>query len=69
MRILTDKEYKTLTDNYDKVKYMCKCGHRVIIPYKVDKVLCSWCHNYVFKDKQVEFKYRLKEVVSSENLK
>lgn len=61
-RILSTKEYKRLSDEYDKVKYMCKCGHRVIIPYNVDKVLCSWCHNYVFKDKQVEFKYRLNEV-------
>ena len=58
MKILTDKEYKHLTDEYDKVRYQCSCGHKVVIPYNVDKQLCSWCHNYVFKDKKDEFKYR-----------
>jgi len=42
-------------------KFECKCGHRVIIPKHVDKRLCSWCKNYVFRDKKVEFEYRMKE--------
>lgn len=59
--ILTDKEYKTMSNVYDEVKYPCKCGRRAVIRYNQDKVLCTWCHRYVFKDKQAEFKYRLKE--------
>ena len=61
--ILTIKEFKKMTDEYEKVKYKCKCGHRVVIPKWVDKQLCDWCGSYVFKDKRSEFKYRIKEAI------
>ena len=60
-KLYTDKEFERMTDEYDKVKYLCKCGHRVIIPEKYEKRLCNWCQNYVFKTKEDEFKYRLRE--------
>lgn len=55
------RQFKLMTKEYDKVKFLCKCGHRVIIPSWRDKTLCSWCNNYVFKDKKSEFEYRMKE--------
>lgn len=55
----TFKEYKHMMSEYDKVKYRCKCGHRVIIPYWEDKQLCTWCNHYVYKDKRIEFKEKL----------
>lgn len=61
--MLTIKEYKRMTDEYDKVKYTCECGHRVIIPEGIEKQLCSWCKRYVFKDKKAEFMYRTKEKI------
>ena len=61
--ILTDKEYQRLTEEYDKVKYKCRCGHRVVIKHNQTKAICSWCQNYVFKNNQEEFKYRLKEKI------
>lgn len=39
----------------------CKCSHSVLISYKCDRVLCSYCGHYVYKDKQTEFKYKLKD--------
>ena len=60
-KTLTVKEFERLSNEYEKVKYYCSCGHSVIIPYNVDKQLCGWCHKYVFKNKQDEFKYRLQE--------
>lgn len=36
------------------------CGHSMLLGLQ-DKVICDWCKHYVFKDKQAEFKYRLKE--------
>lgn len=60
-KILTIKEYERMQDEYDKVKYRCKCGHKVIIPEKVNKQICSWCGRYVFKNKKDEFEFRLKE--------
>ena len=60
-KLLTIKEFSKMQDEYDKVKYRCACGHRVVIPNWVDKNVCDWCGNYVFKNKKDEFKYRLKE--------
>lgn len=57
------KEFKNRANEYDKVKYICNCGHRVIIPSWVDKQLCDWCGNYVFKDKKEEFKYRMEQEI------
>ena len=60
-KTLTVKEYSNMTKEYDKVKYTCECGHRVVIPKWVDKNLCRWCGRYVFKNKKDEFEYRMKE--------
>lgn len=57
----TDKEYQRVSDEYDKVKYECSCGHKIVIPKWVNKQNCDWCGRYVFKTKQDEFKYRLEE--------
>lgn len=60
-KLLTLKEYKRMTEEYDKVKYKCRCGRRVVISNNQDKQLCDWCGHWVFKDKKDEFKYRMKE--------
>ena len=62
-KLLTIKEYERMQDEYNKVKYECRCGHKVIIPKWVDKQICGWCGKYVFKSKEDEFKYRMKEVL------
>lgn len=54
-------EWKRLTDEYDKVKIRCSCGRRVVIPVWVDKQLCSWCGHYVYRNKKLEFKEKLKQ--------
>ena len=59
-KTLNAKEYSRMADEYDKVKYRCKnCGHKVVIPYHIDKQICSWCKHYVFRSQQDEFRYRL----------
>lgn len=59
-KTLTIKEFERMSNEYEKVKYQCKrCGHKTIIPYNVEKGLCSWCKHYVFKSDVDEFKYRL----------
>ena len=60
-KVLSVNQFNKLNEELDKVKYKCKCGHRVVIPYFMDKNICQWCHRYVFKSKEAEFKYRLKE--------
>ena len=44
----------------------CKCGHVLELPHKVDKSICTWCGNYVFKNKKIEFEYRMKERFNNE---
>lgn len=59
--LMTKKEFSRQADELDKVKYRCKCGHRVIIPYWEEKQLCTHCNYYVFKNKKDEDLYRIKE--------
>lgn len=61
------KEYEKKAEEYDKVKHICKCGHRVIIPEWIDKILCDWCGNYVFKNKKDEDLYRIMEKIKGGN--
>ena len=44
---------------YTFFKIKCKCSHSVFMPYGVDKKICSHCGNYVYKNKQIEFKDKL----------
>ena len=61
MKWLTKKEQQRLWEEKDKFKVECKCGHINILTSRKGYQLCSWCHNLVFKDKQKEFEYRMKE--------
>jgi hypothetical protein len=48
--------FDTITNQSNK----CKCGHTVQF-LKSDRVICSWCHHWAYKNKEVEFKYKLQE--------
>lgn len=61
-KILSIKEFNRMAEEYTKVKYQCKnCGHKEIIPYWLEKQLCSYCGRYVFRNKKDEFMYRMRE--------
>ena len=60
-------EIKKIQNSITKNRKLCpNCGHSVIFSRK-DKAICQWCKNYVFKNKEVEFKYRLKEQLNKKN--
>ena len=65
----TNKELQKLLEEMTKARVKCSCGHSVVIPPKKDKYICSWCGNYVFKDKQTEFRYKFKENLMKEKRK
>lgn len=49
-----------ITDSYYSIyKVRCKCSHSVFMPYGVDKKICSHCGNYVYRNKECEFKEKL----------
>lgn len=56
-----DREFVIRANELDKVKIACKCGHKTVVPVWVDKQICSWCGHYVYRNKQVEFKDKLKQ--------
>lgn len=59
---LTNKEIAILTKYMVEASVKCKCGHTVLVPRRIDKKICTWCGNYVFRNKEDEFKYRLEEM-------
>lgn len=56
---LTNKEIMILSKEQTDATIKCKCGHSVLVPARNDRKVCSWCGEYVFRNKQDEFKYRL----------
>lgn len=44
-----------------KLNVKCKCGHTVNFTSNKNKIICSWCGNYVYKNKKVEFIEKLKK--------
>ena len=54
---------KSRIQMYANNTYKCKCGHSVTIRPVSEKALCRWCGKWVFKNKQDEFKFRMKEKI------
>ena len=38
----------------------CKCGHTTIMS-RAERTACSWCGNWIYRNAQIEFHYKLKE--------
>lgn len=52
------QEIKRAND-ISKVRHLCKCGHSVIIPAKLDFIYCSHCNRIVYKNEKAKFKHKL----------
>lgn len=63
------KQYRSLREierlSTIQLKYMrkCKCSHSILFTGRKDRLLCSHCGHYVYKDKQTELRYKLKEIL------
>lgn len=44
----------------------CKCGHSLTMPPGYDKILCTWCGNYAFRNKKAEFDYKMRSIKNAE---
>lgn len=61
---LTIQEDSVLANEKRKMKIECPYCRHLINFYAfehVDKKLCRYCRKYVFKDKEAEFKYKMKQ--------
>lgn len=68
IKIYTDSGRKKTKDEikaacYQEFMYKCKCNHTQLIPYNVNKVICSHCGKYIYKDKKIEFKERITQLL------
>ena len=41
----------------------CKCSHTILFTGVKDRLLCTYCGRYVYRDKKTEMKYKLKELL------
>lgn len=58
---MSRKDDEKLFELRAKYKVYCRCGHSLVF-YPLEhknKKICSWCKNYVYINKKVEFKERL----------
>lgn len=66
----TYKDIVKIHDERIKNKVICKCGCRSnTMPSHVDRVLCNWCNNFVYRTPELEFSYRLREKLKKINKK
>lgn len=65
--MLTTNEIEKLY-NVRKVgrKYCEKCDHSVSLSNRTKYIICSYCSNIIFKNKNEEFKYRMREQIIKE---
>lgn len=61
------RQYKSfqeiVRDSHKIQDYMikCKCSHTMLFTGNKDRLCCSHCGNWVYKDKKTEIKYKMKE--------
>ena len=61
------RQYKTLKEivrDQNKIQdYMvkCKCSHTMLFTGSKDRLCCSHCGHYVYRDNKTEIKYKMKE--------
>ena len=53
---MTTKEDTRYFNERAKHKVKCKCGHSIAMKPTLNKILCRWCGNYVYKEQKDEFK-------------
>lgn len=52
-----------ISSYYRQYMYRCRCSHTQLIPNQIDRVICSHCGNWIYKDKRVEFKDKIKSLL------
>lgn len=72
MKILENLNYKD-TIKFEKEiankRVKCECGHTITFTNtRSDRVLCNWCGKFVYKNKQLEFKYKMKSLLNKKEI-
>lgn len=62
----TYNEQIKLDNERVKFKVKCPCGHTITI-VNADRTICSHCGHWVYKNKQIEFRYKMQEEIRRKN--
>lgn len=59
------KKERKLNSELAKYKRYCKCGHSMIITptAKQNRIMCTWCGRWIYKNDCEEFKDNIKKVL------
>ena len=52
-----------ISEYYSEFMYRCECSHTQLIPNQIDKVICTHCGKWIYRDKKLEFKDRMKNLL------
>lgn len=52
------------SESISSCRVKCQCSH-VIVMAKADRTICSYCGNWVYRSKKIEFKYKMKEKLNN----
>lgn len=55
------KNIQKLEDKLSLLKVKCKCGHVIVMPVYIDKLICNWCGRIVQNNTLMYFKYKIKK--------
>ena len=64
MEALNVKKMTRYFSNLSQIRVKCKCSHTMELYGSNTQVICTNCGNLIFKTKEAEFKYRMKEMIN-----
>lgn len=57
----TEKEMTKYFDAMVERIVKCDCGHAIVFQEQTDRIICSWCNHWVYRNPKIKFKYKMME--------
>ena len=57
--MLDRDKYQKIANEESKYKIQCSCGTKTVM-IEADRTICRGCGHWIYRNKQIEFKYKLK---------
>lgn len=62
-KLLSD--IRKLDNEMAQLKVKCECSHTMVM-INVDRMICSWCGYWVYKDDKAKFKYKMRKELKND---
>ena len=57
------KKMSKYEDEMSSLKVKCECSHTMVIPKRIDSVICSYCKKRVYRTPEIEFREKMKREI------